>query len=974
MRVAHPRVCTSTGVAPGVTGLAASRGRPGLAPQFCGLSRFAFAPRAAGHAGCHGAALLLAALLAVLHTPLCSAASAPASPELSLASLQSQLTSLAALLPPACTGSSFLQRTATGWACVTPVSGLSTAGGWCRAAAAGSLSCDAAAQTPPPSCLPPGGAWLGYNASAGGWQCVCALGWSGASCAVSSPFAGVSCGAPPACTSGKYAYTPGSGFTCMTLACATSADRVAQCAALGALYTATNGTVSQSNTAALPGFGHSSAAWADAAAGTVTDFCTFTGVGCSYGTTNFTSLFLDGSAISGTIPAQIGMLTSLTSLYIARSSISGTIPPALALLTALQSLLIMSVPGLGGSIPSELGAMTALTYLSLESNALVGTVPASLGNLTQLTTLALYGNSLCGALPTALAARCAQGANCMLSSSGANQLPPCSASPLPPLPPLLPAGSYSGKVPPTPSGVQHLDSATGAICYATFLVCQSDAGNTCGLPVTAPTSSCLPSITVCPTSSSYTWYCPRDLRSPPPPLPSVLAPPASPLPPSPPSPPLPPPSAPQPPLAPGAQFGFCAVYRFTGYTKSALVALNDQYIRGTVTGFIAGRIGDAIGGFMLSGGYGIFDVQDDPTTPNAIVVSYVFEPAQGIQVPSNTVATLLAKMAAVTTTHTGTVTVGTSLCSASGGPAMLTYSMVLSSFQTNAAPCGNPSFPGLTSLTAFEVVGTPFVSLGPFANWPDLPPSNPPPRPPYPPPLALPQSTAALSAVCTSSSPIVPANAYPMAPSWVYASGGPNYATDIVGGNPLAINFAAASTFGGGSIPFSRADYSTSGGALLNPFTLSGAMSFAFWAYITGTQSSSFISFTGIHGNAVDGGALTLTASSSVAPPVSLTPSVYASGSSSGSVYPCTPGPPSNVWTHVVWTITGTAGQQGISTLYLNGTALCTNPIYVPDGAAERNRAYFPASGGFDGYLAGFQIFPFALTQSQVTRVFNGCV
>jgi hypothetical protein len=174
MRVAHPRVCTSTGVAPGVTGLAASRGRPGLAPQFCGLSRFAFAPRAAGHAGCHGAALLLAALLAVLHTPLCSAASAPASPELSLASLQSQLTSLAALLPPACTGSSFLQRTATGWACVTPVSGLSTAGGWCRAAAAGSLSCDAAAQTPPPSCLPPGGAWLGYNASAGGWQCVCA--------------------------------------------------------------------------------------------------------------------------------------------------------------------------------------------------------------------------------------------------------------------------------------------------------------------------------------------------------------------------------------------------------------------------------------------------------------------------------------------------------------------------------------------------------------------------------------------------------------------------------------------------------------------------------------------------------------------------------------------------------------------------------------------------------------------------------
>lgn len=259
------------------------------------------------------------------------------------------------------------------------------------------------------------------------------------------------------------------------------------------------------------------------------------------------------------------------------------------------------------------------------------------------------------------------------------------------------------------------------------------------------------------------------------------------------------------------------------------------------------------------------------------------------------------------------------------------------------------------------------------------PPPSPPPRPsppsPAPQPFAFSSYTsAALSAVCTSSSFIVPANAFPMAPASVQASDGTNYANDVVGENSLDIGSATASSFGGGSVPFSRGNYGMSGGSLVEPFTLSGSMSFAFWTYLTGTQTTSFITFRGVHGSAVDGGSIDLYASSPAAPPVSITPSVYASGSSSGSVYPCTPGPPSNVWTHVVWTISGTAGQQGSSTLYLNSTALCTNPIYVPDGAAERNQAFFPPSGGFDGYIAGFQIFPFALSQSQVTRVFNGCV
>ena len=131
------------------------------------------------------------------------------------------MAALQALLPPACAGANFLQRTAAGgWACVAPVPNLSTAAGWCRAApSTGGLTCDAAAPLPPPpgvSCLQPGGAWLGYNVSAGGgWTCVCEPGWSGPSCTTYTPIAGVSCGAPPACTTGVYNYMAGRGFSCV---------------------------------------------------------------------------------------------------------------------------------------------------------------------------------------------------------------------------------------------------------------------------------------------------------------------------------------------------------------------------------------------------------------------------------------------------------------------------------------------------------------------------------------------------------------------------------------------------------------------------------------------------------------------------------------------------------------------------------------------------------------------------------------
>ena len=257
-------------------------------------------------------------------------------PPLSIASIQAQLAALKAQLPPNCVGSSFLQRTATGWACVAPVGDLSAAG-WCRAApGGGGVTCDAAPPlAAPPRCLPPGGSWLGFNSSAGGWVCVCKPGWAGRTCTTpTANVVSVSCGPPP-CASGLYNLVAGV-FSCVAAPAPlpppggvlqppsppwsppppvpgfkspplvpqlqpqppppppppipppapppspppsppprvfSCTQQDAACSALGDLYYATNGAGWTTNTG-----------WASACAGTSTDYCTFSGVTCNGGT------------------------------------------------------------------------------------------------------------------------------------------------------------------------------------------------------------------------------------------------------------------------------------------------------------------------------------------------------------------------------------------------------------------------------------------------------------------------------------------------------------------------------------------------------------------------------------------------------------------------------------------------------------------------------------------------------------------
>jgi Leucine-rich repeat (LRR) protein len=115
--------------------------------------------------------------------------------------------------------------------------------------------------------------------------------------------------------------------------------------------------------------------------------------------TSLKKLNLHSNQLSGSIPPELGGLTKLTYLALSWNGLTGAIPLALSNLTNLQELLLYG-NGLTGSIPPELSELTNLTGLYLGANFLSGSIPPELGTLSNLTALSLYTNQLSGSIPS----------------------------------------------------------------------------------------------------------------------------------------------------------------------------------------------------------------------------------------------------------------------------------------------------------------------------------------------------------------------------------------------------------------------------------------------------------------------------------------------------------------------------------------------------------------------------------------------
>ena len=110
---------------------------------------------------------------------------------------------------------------------------------------------------------------------------------------------------------------------------------------------------------------------------------------------------MSGNSLTGTIPSELGDLSSIERLYLGANLLTGTIPSALGNLSSVERL-VLGNNSLTGTIPSELGGLSNLEWLNLSNNSLTGTIPSELGDLSNLTDLELDINSLTGTIPSEL--------------------------------------------------------------------------------------------------------------------------------------------------------------------------------------------------------------------------------------------------------------------------------------------------------------------------------------------------------------------------------------------------------------------------------------------------------------------------------------------------------------------------------------------------------------------------------------------
>ncbi|XP_059075041.1 LRR receptor-like serine/threonine-protein kinase EFR [Cryptomeria japonica] len=142
-------------------------------------------------------------------------------------------------------------------------------------------------------------------------------------------------------------------------------------------------------------------------------------------------LLLPYNEIAGSIPDEIGNLTSITALDLRANLFSDTIPSSLSALPILERLCLDN-NNLHGVIPESFGQAKRLGLLSICCNTLSGKIPDTLGSLPQLRQIYLHDNQLSGEIPASLA-RCQ---NLELLDLSYNK--------------------FTGKIPPKVAGLQNL--------------------------------------------------------------------------------------------------------------------------------------------------------------------------------------------------------------------------------------------------------------------------------------------------------------------------------------------------------------------------------------------------------------------------------------------------------------------------------------------------------------------------------------
>ena len=165
--------------------------------------------------------------------------------------------------------------------------------------------------------------------------------------------------------------------------------------------------------------------------------CDYAGVNCAYADTGHAcedaaaqagcdvdSVELWTYGLTGSLPTELGKLTSARSIYLGPNSLSGTTPSQLGQLSKLIFLNLRS-NDLSGVVPTQLGALNrTLEYVALHQNALSGTMPTQLGRLGAMTGLNVKTNRISGVLPPEMGEMSSLALLVLQNNLFSGQLPP----------------------------------------------------------------------------------------------------------------------------------------------------------------------------------------------------------------------------------------------------------------------------------------------------------------------------------------------------------------------------------------------------------------------------------------------------------------------------------------------------------------------------------------------------------------------
>jgi hypothetical protein len=112
-------------------------------------------------------------------------------------------------------------------------------------------------------------------------------------------------------------------------------------------------------------------------------------------TSSIRQIRLNSTGLAGTLPTELGKITTLQHFDVDSNLLKGTIPTQFGLWTDLK-ILWLGVNGLTGTLPTELSQLTAADVLYFSSNLLTGTLPTELAQMTSVIEFHVDDNLLNG--------------------------------------------------------------------------------------------------------------------------------------------------------------------------------------------------------------------------------------------------------------------------------------------------------------------------------------------------------------------------------------------------------------------------------------------------------------------------------------------------------------------------------------------------------------------------------------------------